>query len=101
MSSTQDASSNLQAETFRALMAQEVEAKELAEQLISHGLRPSYGNAVCLSALRKAASGDLTAYRLIRDVLEEHPEAADTPQILSAELGKLTDEELERLADRL
>ena len=101
MTSKQAPKPNAQAETFRTLLARAVETEEMGEQLTAMGLPPTYENAVCLAALRKAAGGDLSAYRLIRDVLEEHPEAEEERSILSCELGKLTDEELERLADGL
>jgi len=101
MAKKQASSPNTQADTFRTLMARDVEAEELGEQLEAMGLPPTYENAVCLAALRKAAGGDLSAYKLIRDVLEEHPEQNAAKPILSRELGRLTDEELEQLADSL
>ena len=101
MAKKQTANHNSQADTFRILMAQDVETEKLGGQLEAMGLPPTYENAVCLAALRKAAEGDLSAYKLIRDVLEEHPRQSVAKPLLSRELGRLTDEELERLADSL
>jgi len=92
-------------ESFQKLMELNVEAGEMDEQLTALGLKPNYGNAVRMAALRKAAAGDMTAYRLIREELSGSetgdPEDAVPPSILTAELAHLTDEELERLADGL
>ena len=65
MTSKQAPKPNAQAETFRTLLARAVETEEMGEQLTAMGLPPTYENAVCLAALRKAAGGDLSAYRLI------------------------------------
>ena len=88
-------------ESFKKLMELKVEAEDMDEQLTALGLQPNYGNAVRMAALRKAAGGDMTAYRLIREEIgePEEPEEQETPALLTAELGTLTDEELERLAD--
>ena len=86
---------------LQTLLPRAVSDPETRAMLEGYGVEPSFRNAICLAALRKAAAGDMTAYRTVRDVLAP-AEREQTPVTIRAlDLSTLTDEELEQLADRL
>lgn len=69
------------------------------------GLKPTHENALMLAAVRKAKAGDIEAVRFVRDTLGEKPTEAfnlsvsDRP-IKALDLGQMSDDELEKLADQ-
>ena len=81
-----------EAEQFKALQALGIK-------------NPRQEDAVMLAASQKAMTGDVEAIRFLRDTLGEKPTEAfnlsvsDRP-IKSLELGKLSDAQLEELADK-
>ena len=90
---------------MRDILSLEVPDEALKQELEKMGLDPSFSNAISLSAIRKAATvGDIEAARFTRDTVGEKPTEAlnlnlDKP-IKSMDLSKLSDAELEALADQ-
>lgn len=78
---------------------------EMTKALETLGLKPTHENALMLASVLKAKTGDIEAVRFVRDTLGEKPTEAfnlsvsDRP-IKSLDLGTLTDQELEALADQ-
>lgn len=94
-------------ETLRVLLSLDVTDPKMAEGLKALGLDPSFSNAIGLSVLQKAATfGDVEAARFARDTVGEKPTDAVNLGVTGApvkalDLAKLSDAELEALADRL
>ena len=92
-------------ECLQTILTLEVGDEALRAELEKMGLDPSYSNAISMAAIRKAAStGDIEAARFTRDTVGEKPTEAlnlnlDKP-VKSMDLSKLSDAELEALADR-
>lgn len=92
-------------ECLQTILSLEVSDESLRSELEKMGLDPSYSNAISMAAIRKAAAtGDIEAARFTRDTVGEKPTEAlqmtfDKP-VKSMDLSKLTDEELEALADQ-
>jgi len=93
-------------DVFRDILSLDVTDEKIAETLESLGLDPTFANAIGLQAILKAANfGDIEAARFTRDTIGEKPTEAlqlgitDKP-IKSMDLSKLSDAELEALADR-
>ena len=77
--------------------------QELRERLTAAGLDVSYGGAVVLAMMVKAAGGDVEAAKYVRDTVGERP--ADVAQLTVAagpvqamDLSRLSDDQLARLA---
>ena len=67
--------------------------------------KPRHEDAIMLAASKKAATGDIEAVRFLRDPLGEKPTEAFNMNLTgkpvkSLDLSKLSDEELEALADK-
>ena len=82
-------------------LSDEDEARKALETL---GLQPTMENALMLAASQKAKQGDVEALRFLRDTLGEKPTESfnlgiQGKPIQSLDLSKLTDSELEALAD--
>lgn len=90
-----------QGEILQTLLPRAVSDPETKALLEGYGVEPSFRNAICLAALRKAAAGDMTAYRTVRDVLAPAERAQTPVSVRALDLTALTDEELEHLADEL
>lgn len=92
-------------ECLQTILSLEVTDEQMRLELEHMGLDPSYSNAISLSAIRKAANvGDIEAARFTRDTVGEKPTEAlqmtfDKP-VKSMDLSKLSDAELEALADQ-
>ncbi len=92
-------------ECLQTILSLEVSDERLRSELENMGLDPSYSNAISMAAIRKAAStGDIEAARFTRDTVGEKPTEAlqmtfDKP-VKSMDLSKLSDAELEALADQ-
>lgn len=92
-------------DVFRDILALDVTDEQVAQTLQSLGLDPSFANAIGLQAILKASTlGDIEAARFTRDTIGEKPTEAlqmsfDKP-VKSMDLSKLTDAELEALADQ-
>lgn len=94
--------------TFRELietvMTMEVDDPEVHAKLTKLGLDPTHDMAITMAAVRKAETGDIEATRYLRDTKGEKPTEAlnlnlDKP-VKSMDLSKLSDAELEALADQ-
>ena len=92
-------------ECLQTILSLEVSDERLRSELENMGLDPSYSNAISMAAIRKAATtGDIEAARFTRDTVGEKPTEAlqmtfDKP-VKSMNLSKLSDAELEALADQ-
>ena len=92
-------------ECLQTILSLEVSDESLRSELENMGLDPSYSNAISMAAIRKAAAtGDIEAARFTRDTVGEKPTEAlqmtfDKP-VKSMDLSKLSDAELEALADQ-
>ena len=92
-------------ECLQTILSLEVSDERLRSELENMGLDPSYSNAISMAAIRKAAAtGDIEAARFTRDTVGEKPTEAlqmtfDKP-VKSMYLSKLSDAELEALADQ-
>lgn len=95
----------LQREVLKTILCLECDDGEAVERLSALGLDNTFANAANLAVMRKAVRGDVDALRYIRDTIGEKP--ADTTQLAlldkpvgAQDLTKLSDAELEVLADR-
>lgn len=95
--------------TFRELietvMTMDVDNPEIHAKLVALGLDPTHDMAITMAAVHKAENGDIEATRYLRDTKGEKPTEAlalgiTGKPVKSLDLSKLTDEELEALADQ-
>lgn len=95
----------LQRDVLTDMLAAQCNDEEICEALRALGLDASFANAANLSVLRKAMRGDVECLRYIRDTIGEKPTESmqlgvfNTP-VKALDMTKLTDAELEALADR-
>lgn len=73
---------------------------EKRERLVELGLEPTALNAILLGMSDKAARGDPSAARYLRDAAQaaQGPDEGRTPRSLPPDLTALTDEQLRALA---
>lgn len=93
-----------QRELIRQILATQTDDPELLEQLKEMGFNGTFACAAVLAAARKAQNGDIEALRYLRDTVGEKPTdqynlGISGKPIKSLDLSKLTDAELEALAD--
>jgi len=87
------------------MLSLECDDEQAAAALQALGLDPTFANAANLSVLRRAVHGDVECLRYIRDTIGEKPTEAfqlgvyNTP-VKALDMTKLSDAELEALADR-
>ena len=91
-------------ELLDATLTAEVTDAEIREMLVCAGYEPTFENALTLAALTRAARGDVEALRYVRDTLGEKPTeqynmSLTAKPVRSLDLSRLSDEELEALAD--
>ena len=95
--------------TFRELielvMTMEVDDPAVHAKLTELGLDPTHDMAITMAAVRKAETGDIEATRYLRDTKGEKPTEAlnlgiTGKDVKSLDLSKLSDAELEALADQ-
>ena len=95
----------LQRDILKDMLSAECDDDAAVEQLKALGLDTSFANAANLAVLRRAVKGDVECMRYIRDTIGEKPTEAmqlgvyNTP-VKALDLTKLSDQELEALADR-
>lgn len=95
----------LQRDILKDMLSAECDDDAAVEQLKALGLDASFANAANLAVLRRAVKGDVECMRYIRDTIGEKPTEAmqlgvyNTP-VKALDLTKLSDQELEALADR-
>lgn len=93
-------------DTLSSMMTAQVPTNdEIAAVLENSGFAPTVENAIAFSALLKAAHGDIEAARYVRDTLGEKPTenfnmSAVMKPLESLDLTQYTDAELEQLAYR-
>jgi len=92
-------------EVINEVLPMEVSDPELKAILESYGLNPTHEVAMVVAAIQRAERGDIEAARFIRDTRGEKPVAElavgsilDAP-VRSLDLSKLSDAELEALAE--
>lgn len=94
-----------QREVLKQILLLDCEDELIKDYLTAVGIDPSYSSAINVAAVRKAARGDIEAIRYIRDTMGEKPTDVSQIQMSSApvralDLTKLSDAELEALADK-
>lgn len=89
-------------EILQQLMDREVRDEKLAQALREEGLAPSVANAVGMSVVKKAVQGEVTAVRFLRDTMEDKAQESEllARSVQSMDLTRLSDAQLEELADR-
>ncbi len=87
-------------ESVRAILAARTPDGEAEEALRALGLEPTVLNAIHWGMSGKAARGDTSAAKYLRDAVERESEE-DTPEPAWPELATLSDRELRALAARL
>lgn len=92
---------SLRAAALACLEMELPEEDELRQELERRGLAPTGGQALLYRQWIKAAGGDTSAAKFLRDAAElEEPEAPRAARSGAADLSAMTDEELRRLAGR-
>ena len=91
-------------EVLKELMTLDTTDERMHDLLTQLGLEPTHDNAVSLAQILNAVKGDTESARFVRDTLGEKPTenynlGVSGKPIKSLDLSKLTDEELEALAD--
>ena len=91
---------------LKTVLALDTDDAAAAEELRKMGLDPTFANAATLAAIRKAVHGDIEAARYIRDTIGEKPTEAMSvalteKPVKAMDLSKMSDAELEALADRV
>ena len=92
-------------EVLKELMVLDTTDDRMKDLLTQLGLEPTHDNAVSLAQILNAVKGDTEAARFVRDTLGEKPTenynlGLQGKPIKSLDLSKLTDTELEALADQ-
>ena len=92
---------SLRAAALACLEMELPEEDALRQELEQRGLAPTGGQALLYRQWIKAAGGDTSAAKFLRDAAElEEPEAPRAARSGAADLSAMTDEELRRLAGR-
>lgn len=94
-----------QRDILKTILSLRCDDTEVCNELIAMGMSPNYANAANLAVMRKAVHGDIEAMRYVRDTIGEKPTEQTQLNVLSTpvkalDMTKLSDEELEYLADR-
>lgn len=95
----------LQRDILNQMLTLQCDDEQAAAALQALGLDPTFANAANLSVLRRAVHGDVECLRYIRDTIGEKPTESfqmgiqNTP-VKALDMTKLSDAELEALADR-
>ena len=92
-------------DVLRQLMCMDTNDAAMQELLKQLGLEPTNDNAVSFAQIVNAVKGDTESARFIRDTLGEKPTenynlGLQGKPVQSLDLSKLSDEELEALADQ-
>lgn len=88
--------------TLQDILSRDVLDEQITQQLEQLGLAPTFSNAIGLQAVTKAAQQDgMDAAKFIRDTLgEKYSGDVKAKTVRALDLSKLSDEQLEVLADR-
>jgi hypothetical protein len=92
-------------EVLKELMVLDTTDDRMKDLLTQLGLEPTNDNAVSLAQIINAVKGETEAARFVRDTLGEKPTenynlGVSGKPIKSLDLSKMSDEELEALADQ-
>ena len=93
-------------EGMEKLLPRKVKDEEAIQCMKKLKLKPTYANAIALSLMEKAAGGDLSAAKFVRELMGDRPPEKPSSDTLGKELrqldlSRLSDAQLEELADRL
>ena len=91
---------SLRAAALACLEMELPEEDELRQELEQRGLAPTGGQALLYRQWMKAAGGDTSAAKFLRDAAELEEAEAPRAAKQAADLSAMTDEELRRLAGR-
>ena len=76
-------------ESLRTMLRHTVEAEELRQTLEAMGLEATYANAIQFQMVKKAAGGDLSAAKYLREYLAEEPLMEELPDLQSLSTAQL------------
>lgn len=85
---------------LREALSQEVSEEEARQKLQSMGYEGTWMDLLFQAQVERAAKGDATAFRLLRDAMAEEEQEVDLP-LKPEELRQLTDDELRKMLGRL
>ena len=86
---------------LRNILPLHVKDSQTTQRLTALGLVPSFVNAIALSLVEKAADGDLSAAKFVREAVGEKNADTTGRNVRSIDLTQLKDKQLEELADQL
>ena len=86
-------------EGLREALSQEVWEEEKREQLRAMGYRGTWMDLLFQAQVERAAKGDATAFRLLRDAMAEAEEEEKARSLTQEDLKGLSDEELRAMLD--
>ena len=87
-------------EGLREALSQEVWEEEKREQLRAMGYRGTWMDLLFQAQVERAAKGDATAFRLLRDAMAEAAEEEKSRALTGEDLRQMSDEELWALLER-
>ena len=88
-------------EGLQEALSQEVWEEEKREQLRAMGYRGTWMDLLFQAQVERAAKGDATAFRFLRDAMAEAAEEEEKNRTLTGEdLRQMSDEELQALLER-
>ena len=92
-------------ETLQAMLDCQIPDAERAEALKALGFDGTFRDGMSVAMLEKACKGDVEAGRFVRDTIGEKPREGvdltlDEKPLASIDMSKLTDEQLQKLAEQ-
>lgn len=87
-------------EGLREALSQEIWEEEKRQQLRAMGYRGTWMDLLFQAQVERAAKGDATAFRLLRDAMAEAEEEEKARSLTQEDLKRLSDEELRAMLDR-
>ena len=87
-------------EGLREALSQEIWEEEKRQQLRAMGYRGTWMDLLFQAQVERAAKGDATAFRLLRDAMAEAEEEEKARSLMQEDLKRLSDEELRAMLDR-
>lgn len=92
-------------ETLQAMLDCQIPEADRAEALKALGFDGTFRDGMSIAMLEKACRGDVEAGRFVRDTIGEKPREGvdltlDEKPLASIDMSKLTDEQLQRLAEQ-
>lgn len=87
-------------EGLREALSQEIWEEEKRQQLRAMGYRGTWMDLLFQAQVERAAKGDATAFRLLRDAMAEAEEEEKARSLMQEDLKRLSDEELRAMLNR-